>query len=148
MTVDLASQWYMFVLFGLVSGFASALLGIGGGVVLMPLLLLVAMFDPSHARGTALGYMVGTCLVGALTYQFSKGVSLSLWVIVLLTAGGIVGAYVGAKLGHQIPQAWVKRIFALLMVFAAVKMFWSTVGQPTAPKATPDNAAATASEDS
>ena len=124
---DLASQWLMFVAFGLVAGFSSSLLGIGGGVVLMPLLLMVAAFDPNHARGTALGYMVGTCLVGAIAYHRMESVSLNLGVILLLTAGGVVGAILGWAVGHRISPVWVKRVFAMVMVLAAVKMFWGTL---------------------
>jgi len=127
MSPDLASQWLMFVAFGLVAGFSSALLGIGGGVVLMPLLVMVASFDPNHARGTALGYMVGTCLVGAIAYHRMESVSLSLWVILLLTAGGVVGAVLGWAVGHRISPVWVKRLFAVVMILAAVKMFWGTL---------------------
>ena len=126
--IDPAKQWYLFVLFGVISGFSSALLGIGGGVVLMPLLLLVVMLEPSHARGTALGYMVLTCLVGALTFKYGDGVDLSVRVILLLSAGGVVGAVVGAKVGQRINPLWVKRAFAGVMVIAAVKMVWGTFG--------------------
>ncbi|KPJ53553.1 MAG: hypothetical protein AMS16_05235 [Planctomycetes bacterium DG_58] len=129
MPVELMSQWYVWILFGLLAGFASSLLGIGGGVVLMPLLVMVAGFDQNHARGTALGYMVGTCLVGALAYHMTEKVDLSLWVILLITAGGIVGAVGGWAVGHRISLIWLKRIFALLMVYAAVQMFWSTLGR-------------------
>ncbi len=133
MPVELVSQWYVWILFGLFAGFASSLLGIGGGVVLMPLLVMIAGFDQNHARGTALGYMVGTCLVGALLYRATEGVTLSIWVILLLTAGGVVGALCGWAAGHRISLIWVKRIFALLMVYAAVQMFWSTLGRAGAP---------------
>ncbi|HUW32446.1 MAG TPA: TSUP family transporter [Planctomycetota bacterium] len=133
MGVDLATQWYMCLLFGVTAGFASALLGIGGGVVLMPLLLLVASgFGADEARGTALGFMVGTCLVGAVVWGRTQGVHLDLSVILLLTVGGAVGAYFGVKVGSMISLIWLKRVFALLMVFAAVRMFWGTMGSSAA----------------
>ena len=142
MVVDLAAQWHWAILFGLFAGFSSALLGIGGGVVLMPLLVLAAGFGANMdgARGTALGYMVGTCLVGALSYHFVGKCDLNINIILLLTLGGCVGAVCGMAVGTRISPVWVKRVFALLMVYAAVRMFSGTLdGRDAAAEAPPDN---------
>ena len=132
--VDLSVQWYWAIAFGLFAGFSSALLGIGGGVILMPLLVLVAgLANLDTARGTALGYMVGTCLVGAICYQVMGKAQLDLKVIALLTTGGMVGAVLGMLLGTRIHPVWIKRAFALLMIYAAYQMFMGTFKKPESP---------------
>ena len=132
MGVDLATQWWVFILFGVGAGFMSSLFGIGGGVIMMPLLLLVAggggQFTVHEARLLALGYMVLTCLAGALATRGIQKVDVSIWVIALLTVGGVMGAASGVVAAQRIKPVWIKRLFALLMVFAAVKMFWGTMG--------------------
>jgi uncharacterized membrane protein YfcA len=127
MSVDLASQWYIFVLFGLAAGFGSSLLGIGGGVILIPLLIWTGLKDPNLARGTSLGYMVGTSLVGAVLYHCTKGSRLNLWLVLLLSVGGIAGAVGGWAVGHRVSMDWLKRMFAVVMIVAAVKLFWDTI---------------------
>ena len=56
----------------------------------------------------------------------------SIWVIALLTVGGVMGAASGVVAAQRIKPVWIKRLFALLMVFAAVKMFWGTMGSDAA----------------
>jgi uncharacterized membrane protein YfcA len=146
--VDLATQWYWALAFGLFAGFSSSLLGIGGGVIMMPLLVLVAaMPNMDSARGTALGYMVGTCLVGMLSYKVLYKADVNLRIVLLLTAGGMVGAWLGAMVGTRISPVWVKRVFALLMVYAAWRMFMGTLPTRGEPEpASPEIPAAEAPE--
>jgi len=123
--------WYLYILFGLAGGFLSALLGIGGGVVMVPLLVLVAAFPQKLSQGTALGFMVGTCLVGAWRYHYvTEGVRLNIWVILLLTAGGIIGALIGGWTAGKLNQAWLQRLFAIVMVIAAYKMMMRSFEAP------------------
>ena len=133
--VDLAVQWHWAIVFGVFAGFSSALFGIGGGVILMPLLVLVAGMggNMDTARGTALGYMVGTCLVGAICFHTLSGAELNLKIILFLTAGGMVGALLGTLTGMRIHPVWLKRAFALLMIYAAYKMFMGTMGKSETP---------------
>jgi uncharacterized membrane protein YfcA len=125
------SGWYVYILFGVAGGFFSALLGIGGGVVLVPLLVLFAMFPQKLAQGTALGYMVGTCAVGALRYHYgTEGARLSLTVILMLTVGGMLGALLGSWLADKMSQAWLQRLFAIVMLIAAYKMVMKSFETP------------------
>lgn len=122
MLENLAANWPYMVLIGLTGGFASALVGIGGGVIIVPLLVLVASAPQHEAQGLSLGYMIVTALVGFLSYKYRYSVRLDYMAVALLTAGGVVGALGGAHAANHIPPFWLRKIFAVLMIVVAVKL--------------------------
>jgi len=89
-----------FVLVGLVAGFASGMFGVGGGIIMVPLLVLVAHLDQRQASATSLFAIVPTALVGAIRY-WTMG-QIAWWPVVLITLGGVVGSHFGAKLMHRL----------------------------------------------
>jgi uncharacterized membrane protein YfcA len=116
------------ILLGLFAGFASALLGIGGGVILVPALTLMfsagwvghaAGFEPIKvATATSLAYIVPVALVGALRTKAPVQ-----WQIVLIAVpAGVIGAYLGAMMKDRIPAAQLKVLFALLMFVAGARL--------------------------
>jgi uncharacterized protein len=143
---NLAANWPYLVLIGLTGGFASALLGIGGGVIIVPMLAIVASASQREAQGLSLGYMILTALTGFLIYKYGSHATqevprLEYLTVGLLTAGGILGAFVGAWAANHVPSFWLRKIFALLMIYVAVKMMLEprkkqTPPDPTQPVAT------------
>jgi uncharacterized membrane protein YfcA len=121
-------HYALIVLLGLFAGFASALLGIGGGVVMVPVLTLVfsagwmehaAGFEPIKiATATSLAYIVPVALVGALRTRAPVQ-----WQVVLIAVpAGVVGAYLGAMVKDHIPAAQLKVLFAILMFVAGARL--------------------------
>ena len=77
------------------------------------------------AIGTSLAIMVPTVISGSLTHYFNQNVE---WKTALLMAlGAIIGAYLGANLAEILSEVLLKRLFALILIVAAVKMFTETV---------------------
>jgi uncharacterized membrane protein YfcA len=113
---------------GFVAGTTSALCGVGGGIVVVPALVLLRAIDVKTAIGTSLAFIVPTAIVGVLR---TPGHRVDYRVAAVLVAGGVVGAPLGAWLAQTLPEAWVKRIFAVLLAAVAVKLFLETTG--TAP---------------
>ena len=109
-----------YVASGLAMGFLSAMFGIGGGIVLVPILVTLLNFDQRLAAGTSLAVMVPTALIGALRLtrpgytSWSRGVRLGV--------GGVIGGVIGARLGLWLPVDVLSWAFALLLVVAAVQM--------------------------
>ncbi|MCB0699262.1 MAG: sulfite exporter TauE/SafE family protein [Chitinophagales bacterium] len=108
------------LLIGLVAGFMSSMLGIGGGVVIVPALVLIFGMSQKMAQGTSLAVLsFPVALVAAYNYHKAGYTD---WKIALLMIGTFVlGGYLGSKLVVGLDMTIVKKIFAILMIVLAVK---------------------------
>ena len=129
---DLANQWWIFILLGIIAGTASGLLGIGGGVIIVPALVLSATaFNQKTAQGTALAVMVPLAIVGTIRYMQNPDITISWSVVILIASGAVAGALIGTALAVRLPVHILRKIFAVLMVIVAFKMFLSKPEVPT-----------------
>ena len=103
---------------GLTAGFAAGLLGVGGGIVMVPAMVLVLGFDQHVAQGTSLVVIIPAALAGSVTHYRNGRVSLR--DAALLAAGGIGGAVVGSVSALSVDDTLLRRLFgAFLLVVAA-----------------------------
>jgi uncharacterized membrane protein YfcA len=109
------------ILIGLAGGAASGLLGIGGGVVLVPLLTKFRHLTQKQAHGTSLAILVFTALAAALTYRAAQPVDLALagW----LALGATVAAPLGARMAGRLSSAALRRAFGVLIVIVGLRLF-------------------------
>ena len=105
---------------GLVAGFLSALLGVGGGIVLVPLLILVAHFSERPAMATSLAAIGVTALAGAIAYALLGRVDPVLAAFLGIPAA--VGAVAGAALQQRLANRALSLAFAAVLVVIAVLM--------------------------
>jgi uncharacterized protein len=110
------------VLIGLVAGFFSALFGVGGGIVIVPLLILAAGFAEREATGTSLAAIVVVALVGAIAYGVRGKVELDDAALVGLPAA--VGAIAGVAVQQRVPVRALTFGFAALLAVVGVAMFF------------------------
>ena len=108
------------VLIGLTAGLFSALFGVGGGIVVVPLLILVAHFDERPAMATSLAAIGLIALVGAVTYAFHGDVKVGAAAVVGLP--GAVGAVAGAWLQQRLETRTLTLAFAALLAAVAVRL--------------------------
>jgi hypothetical protein len=105
---------------GVITGFLNGLFGAGGGMVIVPLLERVAKLEKHKAHATAIAVILPISLVSVAVYIFKGTVP---WGIVLyLTVGGLAGGFIGAKLLPKISTVWLRRVFALFILAAAIRM--------------------------
>jgi len=109
-----------FAFIGLVAGFFSALFGVGGGIVIVPLLLLAARFGERPAMATSLAAIGITALAGVIGYSITGRVEPVDALLVGLP--GAFGATAGAVLQQRIPQRALSLLFALLLLAIAVML--------------------------
>jgi uncharacterized membrane protein YfcA len=109
-----------YVLIGLCAGFFSALFGVGGGVVIVPLLLLVAKWDMRVASATSLAAIGITATAGTITYVVHGDVR-PLYAL-LLGVPAAVGSFGGSTLQQRLPVRTLSYLFAALLVAIAVDM--------------------------
>lgn len=119
---------------GLSAGFLAGLLGIGGGVLLVPAMVLLMGFDQHVAQGTSLVVIIPAALVGSWTNHRSG--TLVLRDAAALAVGGILGALVGSVSALGLDDVLLRRLFALLLMVTAVRLFVSR--RPAQPSAAGD----------
>jgi uncharacterized protein len=114
----------LFLAIGLGAGLLSGLFGIGGGIIIVPALMLVGRMQPSTATGTSLGALL--LPVGALgAWQYYKNGHLDIRASLLIALGIFVGAYIGAVAMQQLNPVMAKRIFALFLVLVSARIWVS-----------------------
>jgi len=119
----LPGEWWFLVVLGLCAGVISGTLGVGSGIVVIPALVLLSGFEQRSAQGTALAVMVPMALVGAIRYWRNPQVELSGTVILLLVLGAVVGTLAGTELAGRLPAGTLRKLFAVLLMVTAIRMF-------------------------
>jgi len=108
------------IVIGLTAGFLSALLGIGGGVVVVPMLLLFFAMDMKVAIGTSLAYIAPVALWGAFQHGLNRNVNLM--VVALAVPLGFAGAYLGVRVCEALPALALKRVFGVVLLLVGLKL--------------------------
>lgn len=109
-----------YVLVGLVAGGVSASMGVGGGVVMVPALVILFSFDQHIAQGTSLAVIVPTALIAAVVHAHGGRV---VWRYAIpLAVAGILGGLAGGWLALSIDDDVLRRLFAVLLAITAVRM--------------------------
>ncbi len=110
-----------YILIGLAGGMVGGALGVGGGVIMVPLLVLWAGLTQHQAQGTVIAVLtIPVFLLAALRYHAAGNVKLQ--VVLFLAAGFVVGALLGAHLVQGIPSPQLKRIFGVSLILIGIKM--------------------------
>lgn len=108
------------VLAGVTVGFLSALLGVGGGIVMVPFMILVLGKGQHLAEGTSLLVIIPTAIVGVLVHRRRGYIS---WASSLVLAiGGIAGALVGARLALLMEPSRLKAIFGAFLIMFGMRV--------------------------
>lgn len=115
---------------GLLTGFIAGLLGIGGGIIVVPALLYIFNYTGDvpqaeaihYAAGTSLAIMIFTALSSVIAHQRKNGM---LWnIYVRIFPGIVLGTITGALLSYQIPTQLLKIILGLFLLFIAFEMIY------------------------
>ncbi|OHB66256.1 MAG: hypothetical protein A2V70_04880 [Planctomycetes bacterium RBG_13_63_9] len=123
MLEQLPNLWWTLLLLGFVGGIVSGALGVGSGIVFIPVLVMFFLVPQKAAQGTALAVMVPMALLGAACYWRDPGIHISLRVVALLAAGALAGTLIGTQIAISLPANVLRKAFAVLMVVMAVRMF-------------------------
>lgn len=113
-------QIILLICIGLIAGMVSSMLGVGGGIILVPILILLLKLDPHQAIGTSLAIIIPTVLVGALTHYQLGNVNVQLAIIIAI--GAVIGAVIGVHVAEALPSVYLKKIFGVLLLLIATKM--------------------------
>jgi uncharacterized membrane protein YfcA len=114
----------LLLMIGLAAGLLSGLFGIGGGVLIVPALVLLAKEPITRATGTSLAALL--LPVGALgAWEYYRRNDLDIAAALLIALGLFVGAWLGAHWALRIPPRQLQRGLAAFLVVVAVHLFWT-----------------------
>jgi uncharacterized membrane protein YfcA len=113
----------LLVAVGICAGILSGMVGVGGGIIIVPALVFFLAFSQKMAQGTSLGILLlPVGILGAI--QYYKQGYIDMRVVVIISVAFLFGSYFGSKIALSLPQETVKKIFAILMIIIAVKMLF------------------------
>lgn len=118
---------------GLAAGFMAGLLGIGGGVLLVPALVLFFGFDQHVAQGTSLLVIIPAAVTGSYTHH--RNGRLVVRDAALLAAGGVIGAVLGGVFALSIDDVLLRKLFAVFLLLTALRILWPRARRNDAPAA-------------
>ena len=120
------------ILIGLAAGLLSGLVGVGGGIILVPALVYFLHYNQQQAQGTSLGVLTVPVTIVAffVYYNNCKATNspIELKVILIVAAGFLFGSYFGSKVAVKIDQETLKKIFAVILFYTGIKMLnWDSL---------------------
>ncbi|MFC1576320.1 sulfite exporter TauE/SafE family protein [Candidatus Omnitrophota bacterium] len=124
------NSWLLFL--GFIAGLASASLGIGGGTVVVPSLVLLLGYDIKKAIGTSLATAIAVAALGVAAHYFIHAYNIRIFVALYIIAGSLIGAKLGSELASRISGRILKKILAFLLLFTGL-MLAGIIPLPTQP---------------
>jgi uncharacterized membrane protein YfcA len=113
-----------YIALGLVAGILSGMIGIGGGILIVPVLVYIFGFTQHTAQGTTLALMIPPIGILAVLEYYKAG-NVDIRVAALVCLGFIFGGLVGAKIAIGIPDEVLKKVFGVILLVVSLKMiFW------------------------
>ena len=108
---------------GLLAGVLSGLIGVGGGIVMVPLFVYMLGYNQHHAQGLSLAVMLPpVTILAVINYNKTETIDWKLAAVIALIF--IIGSYLGSKVALNIDQERLKKIFGVVMLIAALKIIF------------------------
>lgn len=104
---------------GTAAGVVNGIFGAGGGMILVPLLSKWAGLDYKAALATSVAVILPVSVSSALVYIFGHGFDFT--VALPYAFGGLIGGFIGGRVFKNVSAKWMRRIFALFVIYGGVK---------------------------
>lgn len=113
----------MLLLTGLAAGILAGLVGVGGGIIIIPCLVYILGFSQKEAQGTSLGILLLPVGILAVMNYYKQGF-IDIKVVLIISAAFIIGGFFGSKLALSISQDTLRKVFGTLLILIAFKMLF------------------------
>lgn len=107
---------------GLAAGLASGILGIGGGIIIIPALVYFLDYSQKQAQGTSLGLLLPPVGILAVLNYYNAGY-VNFKAVGLMIITFVIGSYLSSKFAVSLPENVIKKIFAVFLMFYSIKLF-------------------------
>lgn len=111
------------VLIGIAAGMLAGLVGVGGGVIIIPALIYFLGFTQKEAQGTSLGILLLPVGILAVMNYYKQGF-IDIKVVIIISLAFIVGGFFGSKLALSVSQDTLRKLFGTLLLILAIKMLF------------------------
>ncbi|MGD0274988.1 MAG: TSUP family transporter [Syntrophales bacterium] len=113
-----------FILLGVVAGILSGMIGIGGGTIIVPALVILFGFSQHMAQGTTLALLVPPIGILAVWTYYRAGY-VDLQTAGLVCIGFVIGGFIGAKVATNLTSAVLEKIFGIALLIISLKMIFT-----------------------
>jgi uncharacterized membrane protein YfcA len=110
------------LILGLISGILAGILGIAGGVFLIPALVIIFGFSQKIAQGTTIAVLLPPVGLGAAYFYWKSG-NIDIKAAAILALGLFLGGILGASIVNKIPNTTISKIFGVFMIALGIKFF-------------------------
>lgn len=114
---------FVLLLVGLAAGILSGMVGVGGGIIIVPCLVYFLGYSQLMAQGTSLAVLLLPAGIFAVM-NYYKGGYVNIYSTLLIALTFTIGGYVGSKISISLDQATVKKVFAAMLMLVSLKMFF------------------------
>lgn len=116
-----AEMILLLVLIGLAAGILSGLVGVGGGIIIVPALVFFLGFTQHEAQGTSLGLLLLPVGILAVLNYYQRGF-IDLRIVAIMSLAFIAGGWLGSKMALSISQETLRKVFAIVLLYTAIRM--------------------------
>ncbi|MFN8450636.1 MAG: sulfite exporter TauE/SafE family protein [Anaerolineae bacterium] len=114
------APWYLLLGVGFTAGIISGMFGVGGGLVIVPLLVALLHFDQKVAVGTSLGALLPPTTIGAVINDYNQGL-LNVGAAALVAVGLLFGALAGARITISLPSKTIKQLYGIFLLLVGLR---------------------------
>jgi uncharacterized membrane protein YfcA len=114
----------LLIIIGLVAGTLGGMVGLGGGIILIPALILIMKLDQQTAQGTSIAIMLPPIGLFAV-YNYYKAGYVNMKYAFVIAMAFMVGGYFGSSLALKLSPDVMRKVFSVVLVVIAIKMFFS-----------------------
>lgn len=132
-----ATTIIILIIIGLAAGILSGLIGVGGGIIIVPALIYFLAYSQKQAQGTSLGILLLPIGILAVMQYYKQGY-IDVKVVAVVSLAFVVGGYFGSKLALVLNEGTLRKVFAAIMVLIALKMFFTKDTPAPTPATTTD----------
>jgi uncharacterized protein len=127
-TIPMTTQVILLLsIIGLFAGMLSGLIGVGGGIIIVPALIYFLGMTQHEAQGTSLGLLLLPIGILAVLNYYHKGY-IDVKVVGVMAIAFVIGGWLGSKLALSLSELMLKRIFAVVLIYTAFKMLgWDII---------------------
>lgn len=118
-------NWPLIALGGIAVGVLTGVLGVGGGFLIVPALVLLVGLPMSQAVGTSLIVIAANSFAGLVGHLSTTGFDLNLTLI--FVAAGLLGTFSGSRLANKLPAAWLRQAFAVFVILLAAFLLYDNI---------------------